>query len=544
MKERIKKIWNNICDFYKRIVIRPQYLIPAVTSIIVAYSFSALNRSVSVDDLGQYMYYGSENLKIAGTRWGHVLLNRIFQTVEFTPFVDKFFNMIFIFISATLFCLILDNIKKSDNIWKYAAVSCIWTCFPLINESFEFRESMIIFADFVIMFGCVIYEQLNDEFDWKNILLAGVVLSPVMAGYESVMFSYITVVLIILYLNHLKNENGTYRWFMEGIRYALPMIIALILRYVIGFGLIFITGVEYQQNGSTGIKRFDQGVKKSIIQILYNGWYYVIRALSYMPAAEFVAAFIVFVIIVIRNGIKDKVSMFLGLMMFVSVFTLSILQGNWLRYITAVPVNVFVVFVSYLFADCFENITKFHLNIVVIVLLLFIGLRQSIYTHELLALNNQRSDNEAYIARTIGYRLYSEFDKDKTVIFCGQYQMGAFIEDQVTIKDGTVADTVENFVRSLTGHEEKPGKIKYIYSNINSHLNWAEHAFEGKMMQRYLSYYGFDINVPEVIEGDEKEYLLCYEEVAVSEGMKPLDIKDMGDYILVYLGPTVDNEME
>lgn len=544
MKERIKKIWNNICDFYKRIVIRPQYLIPAVTSIIVAYSFSALNRSVSVDDLGQYMYYGSENLKIAGTRWGHVLLNRIFQTVEFTPFVDKFFNMIFIFISATLFCLILDNIKKSDNIWKYAAVSCIWTCFPLINESFEFRESMIIFADFVIMFGCVIYEQLNDEFDWKNILLAGFVLSPVMAGYESVMFSYITVVLIILYLNHLKNENGTYHWFMEGIRYALPMVIALVLRYVIGFGLIFITGVEYQQNGSTGIMWFDQGVKKSIIQILYNGWYYVIRALSYMPAAEFVAAFIVFVIIVIRNGIKDKVSMFLGLMVFVSVFTLSLLQGNWLRYITAVPVNVFVVFVAFLFVDSFEKAAKFKLNVLAIVLLLFVGLRQSIYTHELLALNNQRSDNEAYIARTIGYRLYSEFDKDKTVIFCGQYQMGAFIEDQVTIKDGTVADTVENFVRSLTGHEEKPGKIKYIYSNINSHLNWAEHAFEGKMMQRYLSYYGFDINVPEVIEGDEKEYLLRFEEVAVSEGMKPLDIKDMGDYILVYLGPTVDNEME
>ena len=46
------------------------------------------------------------------------------------------------------------------------------------------------------------------------------------------------------------------------------------------------------------------------------------------------------------------------------------------------------------------------------------------------------------------------------------------------------------------------------------------------------------------IEGDEKEYLLNYEEIAVNEGMKPLDIKDMGDYILVYLGPTTDNEME
>ena len=544
MKERIEKVCKNICEFYKRIILKPQYLIPTVLSIVVAYSFSALNRSVSVDDLGQYMYYGSDNLKIAGTRWGHVLLNRIFQTVEFTPFVDKFFNMIFIFIGATLFCLILDNIKKSDNVWKYAAVSCIWTCFPLINESFEFRESMIIFADFVIMFVCVIYEQLNNEFDWKNILLAGIVLSPVMAGYESVMFSYITVVFIVLYLTHLKEENGSYNWFMEGVRYALPMVIALVLRYVIGFGLIFLTGVEYQQNGSTGIMWFSQGVKKSIFQILYNGWYYVIRALSYMPAAEFTVAFIIYVIIVIKNCIKDRISGFLGILLFISVFSLSILQGNWLRYITAVPINVFVCFTVFLLVDIFENIKRFHLNIVVIVFVLFVSLRQSIYTHELLALNNQRSDNEAYIARTIGYRLYSEFDIEKTVIFCGQYQMGVFIDDQVTIKEGSLADSVETFVRKLTGHEEKPGKIKYIYSNINSHLNWAEHAFEGKMMQRYLSYYGFDINVPDEIEGDEKEYLLRYEEIAVNEGMKPLDIKDMGDYILVYLGPTIDNELE
>lgn len=394
------------------------------------------------------------------------------------------------------------------------------------------------------MFGCVIYEQLNNEFDWKNILLAGIVLSPVMAGYESVMFSYITVVFIVLYLTHLKEENGSYNWFMDGVRYALPMVIALVLRYVIGFGLIFLTGVEYQQNGSTGVMWFSQGVKKSIIQILYNGWYYVIRALSYMPVAEFTVAFVIYVIIVIKNCIKDRISGFLGILLFISVFSLSILQGNWLRYITAVPINVFVSFVVFLLVDASESIRRFHFNIVVLAIVLFISLRQSIYTHELLALNNQRSDNEAYIARTIGYRLYSEFDIEKTVIFCGQYQMGAFIDGQVTIKEGSLADSVETFVRKMTGHEEKPGKIKYIYSNINSHLNWAEHAFEGKMMQRYLSYYGFDINVPDEIEGDEKEYLLRYEEIAVNEGMKPLDIRDMGDYILVYLGPTIDNELE
>ena len=48
-----------------------------------------------------------------------------------------------------------------------------------------------------------------------------------------------------------------------------------------------------------------------------------------------------------------------------------------------------------------------------------------------LALNNQRSDNEARIVNSIGQKLYSQFDLDKPVVFCGDYDMGHNIEYQI-----------------------------------------------------------------------------------------------------------------
>ena len=66
-------------------------------------------------------------------------------------------------------------------------------------------------------------------------------------------------------------------------------------------------------------------------------------------------------------------------------------------------------------------------------------------------------------------------------------------------------------------------------------------AFNGQVMiQKYLSYYGFDINVLSDLSDEEEDKLKGYYElIANEENMKPFDIKDMGDYILVYLGPTI-----
>ena len=223
-----------------------------------------------------------------------------------------------------------------------------------------------------------------------------------------------------------------------------------------------------------------------------------------------------------------------------SLFFLSFLQGDYLTYRTAQTVQLFVAFVAYLLVEWLEGKKKSY--VVTIVLLLCVCLKQSVNLHTLLALNNQRSDNEAYIARTIGFKLYSEFDVSKTVIFCGEYQLGSFIQDQLVIDENSFAGKIESKIRDVIGQHSNRYYDEFVSTNVNSFWNYQLNTYNGQiMLKNYMSYYGFDITVLEDLSDEEEKKLKGYYElIAKEEGMKPLEIKDMGDYIMVYLGPTID----
>ena len=73
-------------------------------------------------------------------------------------------------------------------------------------------------------------------------------------------------------------------------------------------------------------------------------------------------------------------------------------------------------------------------------------------------------------------------------------------------------------------------------TNVNSVINWSLTAFENdetiNQMKSLFSYCGYDLNIK---KGYSKE-IQKYTEKAESLHMKPLETRDMGDYILVYLG--------
>ena len=70
-------------------------------------------------------------------------------------------------------------------------------------------------------------------------------------------------------------------------------------------------------------------------------------------------------------------------------------------------------------------------------------------------------------------------------------------------------------------------------TNVNSHLNWAFEAFAQKYLGKLFSYCGYDITILGVSSAEARE---SYNRIAFEEGMKPFEIRDMGDYILVCIG--------
>ena len=535
---------KNLKEYAKDVTSNTKYKIFIFFYTIIAYGFNIFNRTVSMDDLALSYFGDGMKIMLKGTRWSEYFLGTKILFSDYLPTIRGLISIIMLIIVSIMMCYLFYLIDEKIDINKIILFSSLFLTFPLINEMWEFGYNSISIY-FVLVIVSILIQFCDENGSIKKKIIAGIILSPAMAGYESVVFVYITLVFIILYLKEISGKQYQKGWFFDGLGYILPLIIALLLRYIIGFSLVKLYGLEYQNVGNGAIKWFADGFKECLISVLYNGWYYIIRGLSYFPIGEFVISMFIFLIITIKertNGKKNVLPIAFFLIM--SLFFLSFLQGEYLHYRNAQTLQVFVPFVAYLLLTEIRDKKIFNINIktIITVLLFYVSFRQSVYLHQLLALNNQRSDNEMAVFREIGYKIYSEFDKDKTVIFCGEYQLGDYIEDQITVKEGSIAEKVEDWLREITGKEEGRLYQEFVSTNVNSYYNTQKDAFNGQsMIKYYMSYLGYDINVVDNLTDEEEGYLKHgYEEIAKKENMKPYEIKDMGDYLLVYLGPTID----
>lgn len=534
LNENYYKTIDAVNEFLNNIAKKPVFYIPLLFSAFISYGFSIMNRTIFIDDMAQDYYYGSGLVKIRMLRWGQYLMDKIFSTPMHTPFINKFIGAIFLVLTAiSLSALFYQFDQKRNNVIRYTIMSCIFVSYPLISEFFSYFEALTIPVQFFIVTVVLLYEVNCESKGILDYLVCGLVLSVVMSGYETLVFVYITEVFIVLFLKYVINDNKDPKlisWLKEGMEYAYPLVVALLGKYLFGYLLLFVLRVEYIEFGNTSIGWFSNGFMNTIYNLLKNIDMYVIRGLSYMPISELVIGVIVFVVYIIKYQFKSKYSIFNGLLILSSLFYVSLLQGDYMNFRQAQSIHLFVAFVVYLVL--YEINNKNTLYKLLIVALSFLCLRQSIYTHQLLALDNQRSDNEAYILQNIGYRIYSEFDKDKKVVVCGKYHMGDYIESQITIDN----DSLEaKFFRLFNKDHEIDADKRLVDKNVSSSINWALRAFENQeMLKHSFSYYGFDLNIDDSYfdRNTNKEY----EKIALENNMKPLEIKDMGDYILVYLG--------
>ena len=505
-----KKSYSTIRSFFADVVLRPAYYIPVLFLSFVGFGFSVISRTYSIDDPARHLYFGDHYGKIAGLRWGQHLIVRIFANIEYTPFVEEFIGLVFLIIGAIILTSVLYylNDQKQDSIIAYSIYSCIFITFPLINEIWEYYELCVFIGyGYVITSLCLLYKTVNEKLKIVEYLLLGLLLSTVAAGVEAVYISYITFTLIILYVKRIKDKR--FNWFLDGVEYAIPFVIAFFFRNAIGYGLIYMYNIERSLNGTSGVYWSTLGFNEGLSRVINNFWYYLNEAQIYFPITEFVIAIIVFFGINLFYFPKKGLSpLIIAILIIVSLFSISFIQGVILPQRVAHIMSVFVAFVSYYAIILFEKSKYNKLRIAVTIFLFFVAYRQSVCLHTLLALNNQRSDNEARIVNSIGQKLYSQFNLEKPVVFCGYYDLG------------------ENINRQTQNITE---------TNVQSMLNWAMIAFENQdMMKEVFSYYGYDIDVLEDPFATKDIY--DYTEEAILSDMKPFEIKEFDDYYLVYFG--------
>lgn len=173
-------------------------------------------------------------------------------------------------------------------------------------------------------------------------------MSIVASSYEAGVFVYITIVFILLFYKYgIQNiEQRRTDWIKEGASYIMPLVVAVILRIVIGVALIKIMGLTYHVNGAAEIKwgrNFLNGF------VLFNGYSYILEGLVYFPITLFLLFALIFVCYCIWASFKQKriLPCIMGVALLFSLFGLAFLQLDAMPYWTAQTLTVFIGFCGY-----------------------------------------------------------------------------------------------------------------------------------------------------------------------------------------------------
>ena len=563
-------------EFNEKIAGRKEYWIPLLFYTFGAYGFSMLNRTVGADDLATPLYV-NDTYWLRELRWGAVLWKKLFSFGACVPFLDKFLSVCLLMLAGTAFSCILFIINgKKDRPLLYTIAACSFITFPIICEIWEFTcgGTLIVPGDFFCTFAILLWllsvqENLQPregkdkdkgkstiarriksqhvlQSQAKACLIAGILLTPVISSAESIAPVYVSTVLIILFYRYCVGRTAPGQktaWFFEGVRFAVPLVIAFILRLVIGYGIMAVLRLTYQHTGAT---RISWPLSPQELMDLFKGVLidYGVAALINLPITIFIVCTVLFAVRCMVLAVKRRsfLPVFLGICIGLSLFLITIIQGTVMYYRTAITLMVFCAFVFYLTAeDLYRLIDSGILNrnrlpVIIgrcgLVLLLFITWRQTAHLHRFLALNNQRYDNEAAVMQQLGFKLASDYDTSKPIIFVGNFSNGDAFYNVTHDTGKTRAGNLYRRIRHKIDGTELWKSPALVQTTVSSAIDWYHWEFDGELMGQFLAYYGYDYDVKALSRKD----LEPYNEEALSLEMKPFNIVDRGDYLLVCVG--------
>lgn len=578
-----------IRDYMEKISGKKAFWMPLLFYTFGAYGFSMLNRTVGVDDLATPLYV-DDTIWFQELRWGAVLWKRIFSFGANVPFLDKFLSVCFLMLAGTAFgCLLYAINGRRERVWLYTVAACSFVTFPIISEIWEYTcgGTLIVPGDFFCTFTVLLWlvcglpgtgpgtteergsaqiparpsgsrrktarpgsRSLRTAPVQKGLVLkaalAGILLTPLISSAESIAPVYVATVLILLFYRYCvrrTSPDDKTAWFREGIYFAVPLVIAFLLRLVIGYGLMAVMHLKYKHTGATRIAWPLTGEE---IAALFKGVLvqYGVAGLINLPITVFIICAVLFAVrcFVLAARRRSILPVFLGICIGISLFLITLIQGTVMYYRTAITLMVFCAFVFYLHAEDFYgwiNDGLLHrrpfralLGRCCLVLLLFVVWRQAAHLHRYLALNNQRYDNEAAVMQQICYTLSTEYDTEKPLIFVGDFSNGdASYAATHNMGDNWNGRLYRRIRHKIDGTEtwKSPAIVQ---TTVASAIDFYHFEFDGQLMGEFLAYFGYDFDV---IALSRKE-LIPYNEEAQSLGMKPFQIVDRGDYLLICLG--------
>lgn len=524
----------NLKQGFKKFLLNPMYIFPVLISTILCYAYYLTHETVTIDSLSSDRYY--HGLLVAQGRLTATIIENYLGFEHLPIAVENIIGLICFILGATVFCIIFDKAKPQSNVLPYTFSTCLYITFPLMNEYFMFKGSVLTTGGSILLVSFALYFALKIKNLIASILISSIFIFFAYSWYESFILVYIGAVflLLILLADGKKNQKEL---FFNGFWLAPTLFLGFSLEEIISNAIINICNITQDNNNAVGTAWLSSSatLKSFFYDFIYS---FVSKIFCYAPfTILFIFLAVAFVLMILQTkSTKKPILIFFYLGLALTVFFLSIYRGTESAYRTEQGIPFYIGAITLLLSSKIINSNgKKALKIIASLSLVIILTAQICSSNYWYHVNVLRDKEEKQVVCNIAKDL-EKYDKNKPVIFIGYYQLSNNIKDKYAVKKDSVAGRIINYT-------SKKAKKSYTYTacqtSISSYISWSIYSFSSANVElkKFFNSCGYDfkLGTNEQFEEATKKY------INIPSYNDSGYILDAGDYIVVKVGNYTPN---
>lgn len=514
---------------FKKFLLNPLYIFPVLISTILCYAYYLTHETVTIDSLSSDRYY--HGLLVAQGRLTATIIENYLGFEHLPIAVENIIGLICFILGATVFCIIFDKAKPQSNVLPYTFSTCLYITFPLMNEYFMFKGSVLTTGGSILLVSFALYFALKIKNLIASILISSIFIFFAYSWYESFILVYIGAVFLLLILL-ADGQKSQKELFFNGFWLAPTLFLGFSLEEIISNAIINICNITQDNNNAVGTAWLSSSatLKSFFYDFIYS---FVSKIFCYAPfTILFIFLAVAFVLMIFQTkSTKKPILIFFYFGLALTVFFLSIYRGTELAYRAEQGIPFYIGAITLLLSSKIINLNgKKALKIIAslsLVIILTVQICSSNYWYHV---NVLRDKEEKQVVCNIAKDL-EKYDKNKPVIFIGYYQLSNNIKDKYAVKKDSVAGRIINYT-------SKKAKKSYTYTacqtSISSYISWSIYSFSSANVElkKFFNSCGYDfkLGTNEQFEEATKKY------INIPSYNDSGYILDAGDYIVVKVG--------
>lgn len=541
---------------------RASFTVPVCLTVLFSHGYQILGTAIGVDDLKRDVYMGG--VSAAQGRFTSPVLKHFFGLTESFPFFEKLFSVLLLVLSASVLCVIFRR-ASADKLHPaaYPLFASLLISYPLLAEIMAFRASDYEMALGTAVTSVVVWWMMDfAETRKKSYMLAsGIVLVFLIALSEDFLIFYITVVLCVLLLEHLYAEkHATIKeMFLAGLWYALPAVVALIVKLILAELIIWIFAIPPTSTGENSIywTSWDGGLLNLLLFMLFGYIQnYILYARWYFPIAVYVVAMTAILVLACFDSVKTKkgVPCLLWLGIAATTVSLMVVQGWVSPYRTVCMLLALpCAFVGMVLFDRAMHQKMQVLRGTVATLFCMVVFWQAVDMHKWCVVNQMRYEEEVRVIEQVYDDLCETVtDVTKPVVFVGGYDLSDNTKQFTHVRaDDAFLRAIVTFRCEIVGKDPQPlydkiylegetYSVKFTQTNAQPVIAWAVRNPGQREMFKFLLRHGIELTAP------TEEMIVSAAAPAETMPAYPSQgyITETADYIIVKIGSTNEKGME